>query len=192
MPFNWTSVSGATGYQLNYFINNGTIQTINVSSSTLTDTIKQLNHGDTVKMIVTPTGPSGCFKPDSSTCYASACPSFGVTVPSDISTCNGSLITTIHFSSTQTGATFTWNNNNTMIGLTSPSGSDSITQFHAVDTTDEPISATITVTPAWSTCPGTIDSFHITVKPVVKPLFDQIDPKCINSYPPDVRTQVYK
>jgi hypothetical protein len=80
----------------------------------------------------------------------------------------------IIFTSTPSGATYTWTNSNTAIGLTA-SGSGNLPVFTAANTTSSAISATITVTPSYNGCTGASRTFTITVNPPgnVDPLIDQ-------------------
>jgi hypothetical protein len=76
--------------------------------------------------------------------------------------CNGGTITPVNFTGAVTGTVFSWSNNNTTIGLNA-SGTGSIPSFTAVNTTGNPVTATITVTPAANGCTGTAITFTITV-----------------------------
>lgn len=64
--------------------------------------------------------------------------------------CNGSSTTAVNFSGTVPGTVFNWTNNNTTIGLAA-SGSGNIPSFTAVNNGAAPVTATITVTPTYST-----------------------------------------
>ena len=87
-----------------------------------------------------------------------------VTVPNDIEVCNGNAIATTAFSSSPTGATFAWTNNNTAIGLVA-SGTGNITTFNGANTGTSQITSTITVTPTLGACPGTAKTYTIKVNP---------------------------
>ncbi len=87
-----------------------------------------------------------------------------VTVPSNITVCNGATVAATSFSSTTSGATFAWTNNNTAIGLLA-NGSGDIGSFTATNTGSSSITATITVTPTANGCTGTPSSYNITVNP---------------------------
>jgi len=79
--------------------------------------------------------------------------------------CPGTSINIGTFVSTPTGATFTWTNSNTAIGLVG-SGSGNITSFTApANSTGTPISGTITVTPILNGCVGTPMNFTVTINP---------------------------
>jgi hypothetical protein len=84
--------------------------------------------------------------------------------------CNGGATTAVTMASTTTGGTiaYNWTNDTPGIGLAG-SGSGDIASFNAVNTTTAPVTATITVTPSYTsggvTCTGTARTFTITVKP---------------------------
>jgi gliding motility-associated-like protein len=102
------------------------------------------------------------------------------TVPSDKVICNGDIASGQILSSPVNGITYTWTNNNTLIGLAA-GGSGNVPSFTATNTTNNPISGLITITASYTnggqTCTLT-GSYTITVNPtpnVVDPL-DQV--KC--------------
>jgi hypothetical protein len=84
--------------------------------------------------------------------------------PSNQILCAGTNASAVAFSGT-TGATFNWASNNTAIGLAA-NGTGNIGAFSATNTGTTPITATITVTPTLASCPGTPQSFDITVNPL--------------------------
>jgi hypothetical protein len=81
--------------------------------------------------------------------------------PANQSVCIGDVVTTT-FSSASGNPTYAWTNNNTAIGL-GASGSGNI-NFTAANVTN-PTTGTITVTPTENNCPGTPQTFTITVNP---------------------------
>lgn len=87
-----------------------------------------------------------------------------VTVPGPITVCNGANVPLTGFTSTPAGATFTWTNSNTTIGLAA-SGTGSVPAFTATNLTAAAVTATITVTPTLSGCVGTPSNYTITVNP---------------------------
>jgi len=95
-----------------------------------------------------------------------------VTKPADIVACNTEQISAINFTgSAVNGTTYSWKNDNINIGL-GASGNGNISAFSAKNTTNAPISGTITVTPIANGCEGTPQNFKITVNPtptVTKP-----------------------
>ncbi|HOY31141.1 MAG TPA: gliding motility-associated C-terminal domain-containing protein [Bacteroidales bacterium] len=88
-----------------------------------------------------------------------------VSVPANINVCSSGSVPATSFSSSPAGGIFAWTNSNTAIGL-GVSGTGNITAFTAVNTTNAPITATITVSATVNSCPGTPSSYTITVNPV--------------------------
>jgi hypothetical protein len=84
--------------------------------------------------------------------------------PSNISFCNGGTVAPITLSSSPSGATFTWTNSNTAIGLAA-SGSGNIPSFTAVNTTSAAITTYVYIVPTLNGCQGATKAFSITVKP---------------------------
>jgi len=82
--------------------------------------------------------------------------------------CNRSNTTAVAFTGAVTGTVYNWTNNTPSIGLAA-SGTGDIAAFTAVNTTQTPVVATITVTPSYTnggvTCLGTPRTFTITVNP---------------------------
>lgn len=87
-----------------------------------------------------------------------------ITSESNLTYCNGASVPINTFASTPSGATFSWSNSNTAIGLAA-SGTGDLPAFTATNATTAAISGTITVTPALNGCTGTPLSFTITVSP---------------------------
>ena len=85
--------------------------------------------------------------------------------------CNGATTTVINFNTNNAvgTATYTWTNNNTIIGLPS-NGTGSIPSFAAINLGTSPIVATIIVTPMYTnagvTCNGNSTILTITVSPI--------------------------
>lgn len=92
-------------------------------------------------------------------------PTPDVVVPSDITVCNGAAIAATSFSSGVAGTTYTWTNSNTAIGL-GANGSNNVPGFNGTNSGSAGISGTITVTPSANTCPGTPQTYTITVNPI--------------------------
>jgi gliding motility-associated-like protein len=100
-------------------------------------------------------------------------PSGQVNTISDELVCNGGNTTAVNFSTTNTGGTttYTWTNNNIAIGLATSSGGNAtgIPSFVATNTTNAPITGTITVTPTYTnggiSCVGAAETFTFTVNP---------------------------
>jgi gliding motility-associated-like protein len=78
--------------------------------------------------------------------------------------CNGVATSLIIFSNNVLGTTYTWTNSNTAIGLAA-NGTGNITSFIPKNTSVNPITATISVTPKANGCTGTSQNFTITVNP---------------------------
>ncbi|MFN9113362.1 MAG: hypothetical protein ACK5XN_25100, partial [Bacteroidota bacterium] len=72
--FNWTAVSGATGYDVSYQINAGATVSVGPIGNVLTYSLGSLTPGDSVTLTLTPTAGAGtCFGPASFTCIANNC-----------------------------------------------------------------------------------------------------------------------
>ncbi|MFN8249958.1 MAG: PKD-like domain-containing protein [Ferruginibacter sp.] len=78
--------------------------------------------------------------------------------------CNNTATSAVNFSGLVSGTTYTWTNNNTTIGLAA-NGSGNIPSFTATNSGTTPVTATITVTPNYGSCPGASKTFTITVNP---------------------------
>jgi gliding motility-associated-like protein len=100
-----------------------------------------------------------------------------VQIPADQVTCNGNLSQAVNFSGN--GTSYSWNNSNAAIGLGS-SGNGNIASFTTTNTSQVPISGTVTVTPNFAggsaSCPGSPQTFIITVNPTptLNPLASQV------------------
>lgn len=89
--------------------------------------------------------------------------SANLSVPASTAFCNGESTGGLNLSSTTPGASITWTNSNTSIGLPA-SGSGSINSFIATNTGTTPRTANITVTALSNSCSAQ-SSFTITVNP---------------------------
>jgi gliding motility-associated-like protein len=95
----------------------------------------------------------------------------------NLSYCEGTTVTELVLSGTPTNPTtsngllFSWTNSNTAIGLSS-SGTGNIPTFTGVNTTNEPITSTITITPSINGCMGVSKNYTITInpKPIINPI----------------------
>ena len=92
-----------------------------------------------------------------------------VTIRADTTVYDGALVPGINFVASP-GAAINWSNSNSSIGLAA-AGTGNITSFYAVNRTDIPAIANITVAPALNGCTGTIQSYKITVLPLHKDVF---------------------
>ena len=91
-------------------------------------------------------------------------PTPDVIVPSNQSVCNNANTASITFSSSVSGTTFPWTNNNSSIGLAS-SGTGDIAAFTATNSGSSPVLATLAVTPAANNCNGSTQTLTITINP---------------------------
>lgn len=87
-----------------------------------------------------------------------------VNAESDVEACDGETVSLNTLSSTPGGATITWTNSQTSIGLAA-SGSGNIPSFTAINTGSSPVTATITVTATAGSCTSPDEVFTITVNP---------------------------
>jgi len=88
-----------------------------------------------------------------------------ITAEPDLNFCAGNAVPLNSFVTVPGGATFTWTNSNTAIGLAA-SGTVSTPAFAATNATAAPISGTVTVTPTLAGCVGPTDVYTITVNPI--------------------------
>ena len=147
--FTWTNDNvsiglGATG--------NGDIPSFTALNTTSAPTVANIN--------VTPSA-NGC---------TGAAKRFAITVNPTPTTdavasqtlCNGFQTKAIAFAGTVNGTSFTWTNDNVTIGLAG-AGAGNIPAFAALNTTNAPVVAKITVTPTANGCTGLTSEFTITV-----------------------------
>ena len=92
-----------------------------------------------------------------------------VIVRTDTTVYDGAQLPGINFIASP-GAVINWTNSNTAIGLPA-SGTGNISSFVAVNTGNDPVTATISVTPALNGCSGTVQRYTITVLPLNKDVF---------------------
>ena len=84
----------------------------------------------------------------------------------NILVCPGQSINPVDFVSTPSGATFTWTNDNTAIGIAA-SGSGQISTWTApVNSTSNTLTGTITVSAQLNDCPGVQDQFTVSINPI--------------------------
>ncbi len=104
--------------------------------------------------------------PSSSTTSLTIAPGnlVNVTVPSNITLCNGTVVASTVFSSTPPGATYTWTSSNPSIGMPA-SGSGNVPAFTATNTGTNTIYSVITVIPILSGYCSTPSAYGITVYP---------------------------
>lgn len=151
--YSWTNSNTAIGLAASGTGNVPVFTTTNSSTSTISSTI-------TVTPIL-----NGCIGPSSSyTITVNPLPV--ATVPVNTTVCAGATIPSVSFSSSPTGATFTWTNSNTGIGLSVTGGNGNVPSFTAINNTSSPVSTTITVTPVLNGCTGPSSSYTIMVNPL--------------------------
>ncbi|MFH0895361.1 MAG: choice-of-anchor L domain-containing protein, partial [Bacteroidota bacterium] len=117
----------------------------------------------TTTYIVTVT--DGCSNTATDDVVVSISPQPVITAPANITVCSGTAIPAGSITSTPAGATYTWTNSNTAIGLAA-SGTGQVPAFTANNTTSAAITGTISVTPTIGTCVGTPVTYTITVNPL--------------------------
>jgi gliding motility-associated-like protein len=149
--FAWTNSNAAIGLATSGVGNVPTFTATNLSAAAITGTIT-----------VTPT-VAGCpGTPNTYTITVNPTPT--VTVPANITVCNGGNVAASAYTSTPAGGTFTWTNSNATIGLAA-SGIGNTPAFVATNPGASAVTATITVTPTVAGCPGTPNTYTITVNP---------------------------
>ncbi|MFZ4707276.1 MAG: T9SS type A sorting domain-containing protein [Bacteroidales bacterium] len=131
----------------------------NVPSFTATNATNTPISG-TISITPTANGCTGTVSTFTITVY----PTPTVNAIANKTSCTGVAVPITTISGTVAGTTFTWTNSNTSIGLAA-SGSGNIPSFTATNTTNSPISGTITITPTANGCTGTVSTFTITVYP---------------------------
>ncbi len=93
-----------------------------------------------------------------------------VTVRTDTTVNDGSILPPTNFTATPGVVTLSWTNSNPAIGLPS-AGTGNVPSFVAVNKGTANITATITVTPSINGCIGTARTYTITVRPLNKDVF---------------------
>jgi gliding motility-associated-like protein len=158
--YSWVNDNTATGLAGNGTGNIASFLATNTSTSAITSTIT-----------VTPSSGSCSGTPVTFSITVSPAPT--VTAPANQNVCAGQQTTSINFSGTAT--TYSWTNDNTSTGL-GASGNGSIPAFTATNSTSNPITSIITVTPSSGSCTGTPVNFTITVSlsPTVDAVSSQI------------------
>ena len=158
--YNWTNNTAGIGIGTSGIGTIPVFTPINNTTSPITATIT-----------VTPTfsnGGTNCTGP-AKIFTITINPKGQVNTISNTKVCNGNNISTISFTTNNTGGTttYTWTNNTPSIGI-GTSGSGDIPSFTALNSGTTPIIATITVTPSFTntnSCSGTPIAFTITINP---------------------------
>jgi gliding motility-associated-like protein len=149
--FSWTNSDPSIGLAASGNGDIPTFTTVNTTTSPVTATIT-----------VSPFAIGCPGPPKSFTITVNPTPN--VVQPSDQILCSGATSNAIVFTGAVSGSTFGWTNNNTSIGLAA-AGNGDIPAFTAINLTNVPVTATITVTPSATGCPGLSQIFTITVNP---------------------------
>ncbi|MBI2280488.1 MAG: PKD domain-containing protein [Bacteroidetes bacterium] len=155
--FSWTNDNTAIGLAAN--------GTGNITSFTATNTTTA---PILANITVTPTANTCVGIP--STYSITVNPTPTVVVPLDTILCDAAIVSTTNFTSSTSGSTFAWTNDNTAIGLAA-NGTGNITSFTVTNTITAPITANITVTPTANSCVGIPSTYSITVHPLPTPNF---------------------
>lgn len=148
---NWTNSDPAIGLASNGTGDIPSFIASNTSNSPISSTIK-----------ITPV-LNGCAGPEYSF-NITINPTPKVNVPSDIIVCTGEIITSTNFASSISGTTFRWTNTNASIGYPL-SGTGDLPSIFANNTSNAPITASITVIPTLNGCDGPAKTYNITVNP---------------------------
>ncbi|MFZ5554995.1 MAG: PKD-like domain-containing protein, partial [Bacteroidota bacterium] len=111
---------------------------------------------------ITYTIPGACGNTDTENITVNAVPT--VTVPANITVCNGGNVTASAFTSNPAGGTFAWTNSDPTIGLAA-NGTGNTPAFTATNGGSASVTSTINVTPTANGCAGTPSSYTITVNP---------------------------
>ncbi|RYD55517.1 MAG: T9SS type A sorting domain-containing protein [Sphingobacteriales bacterium] len=99
--------------------------------------------------------------------------------------CAGTNSTYVNIPVDLPGTTFSWANSNASIGLAA-SGTGNIPSFTSTNTTNAPITGTVTITPTNNSCVGSTKNVAFTVNPI--PVLDPISNKnlCHNNVSPGI------
>ena len=149
--YTWTNNQPSIGLASNGTGNIMPFMAINNSISPITATVS-----------ITPTA-NGCEGlPANFTITVNPTPD--VVPPLNQAICNGALSQEIRFTGLTGADSYTWTNNQPMIGLAT-SGTGDIRPFMASNNTNAPVTASISVYPTLHGCSGNIQYFNITVNP---------------------------
>lgn len=157
--YTWIAAPNANVTGESTFLQNGAV--INDQLINLTNSVQTI----TYTVIATSISSLGsCTKTQTITITLN--PSVSILTPADLILCPGIVQPSISYiSNPPTGVTYTWTNSNNSIGLAS-SGNGVIPSFTPINNTNTNITASITINPFWGACPGTPQTFNITVKPM--------------------------
>ncbi|WP_395054952.1 PKD domain-containing protein [Flavobacterium sp.] len=170
--FSTSNTVGTTSYN---WTNSNTSIGLSMSGTGDIPSFTAINTGNSLQVatiIVTPTYLVGSTSCSGATKQftISVSPNASVNTIIDKYVCNGNNLPTIQFSSATTGGTisYNWTNDTPSIGLPA-TGNGNILSFTAINTGLLPVTATISVTPTFTSgslnCIGTPQNFTITVNP---------------------------
>jgi hypothetical protein len=91
-------------------------------------------------------------------------PTPNVTTVANQVVCNGAATNAVNFSGAVAGTAYAWSNNTTSINLAA-NGMGNIPPFNATNSSNTPVTATVTVIPSANGCTGSQGVFDITVNP---------------------------
>jgi len=159
--FTWTNSNTSIGL--------GAGGTGNIPAFTATN----LSASPTVAVITITPSANGCSGPVF-TYTITVYPSASVNPVANQVYCSGDLAPATPLTGPIPGTVFNWTNSNPAIGLPA-SGTGDVPAFTAMNPAILPITATITITPVYGTCPGITASYTITVSPMptADPIADQ-------------------
>lgn len=104
-----------------------------------------------------------------------------ITAQSDVTVCNGAVVSAINFNVTPANATVSWNNSNTTTGLSAASGTGNINAFNASNATSNALQSAITYSAINGTCSSGSQSFVITVNPTPNVTIAPVAAQCTNN-----------
>lgn len=174
VQFNWTAVTGATGYTISYQVNANPIVNIGAIGNILTYSVNGLLPGDTVTISVTPTGTGTCFVTATQSCTATTCtppvPSINYTGSPFCKSLTLAQPATLTGSGSYMGGTYS-----SATGLTMNPTTGSITPA-----TSTPGNYTITYTlTGVGGCPTVTATASVTITDIPAiPMFTLIQPTC--------------
>jgi gliding motility-associated-like protein len=160
----FTGANGTAPYTFTYNINGGANQTISSGAGTTATLTAPTTASGTFTYNLVSVSSNGCSQNQTGSAVITVNPLPTVTAPTNQTVCANASTTAVNFTGTA-GATYTWTNNTTSIGL-GASGTGNIAAFTATNATTSAVTATIAVTPTLAGCPGTPQNFTITVNPL--------------------------
>ena len=174
VTFNWSAVSGASGYSVSYQVNAGSVVNAGAIGNVLSYQVTGLTGGDNVSITVTPTG-TGCFTAATATCTAAVTTCIPPTASINYagSFCIDIAIpqtVTLTGTGTFTGGTYSAS----PVGLTINASTGAI-----IPSTSTQGIYTVSYTVAASGgCPGVTTTTSITIAAAVIPSFDPVTAIC--------------